>query len=297
MKERTTVELRFPRDVDDEAVVAILHSFSGLRPDQRVVLDTLADRDGIRHLLTTTPATLAALRGILRAELPNLRLLDTRPPDPDSYSAAVRWRLAPRPGVLRDGDAGRVGSALLAALQPLGDGERLRVRLIIGRGRALSLPPERKEGRSFGGAAKARVRALQGKAGEPTFRIRLLAAVQADHPKRADHLLGRLSVVLRSLATPHGRLTGWRVPGFLVRRQLTRDGLWLLPDLLSATELAGLLAWPTGAPSLPGSRSGRLRYGCRRGASRRPDGGSLVPTGREPSGTSACLPRPRWVIA
>jgi hypothetical protein len=250
MNGRTTVELRFPRDVGTEAVVAILRSLSGLRPNQRVVLDTVAGQDGICHLLTTSPATLAALRGILRAELPSLRLLDGAWPEPDDFSAAARWRLAPRPGVLRDNDAGRVGPALLAALQPLSEGERLLIRVIVGRGRAPSLSPERKEGRSRGRAARGR--ALQGKTAEPMLRARLVVAVRAGHPKRGEHLLGRISVVLRSLATPHGRLTGWRVPGFLVRRQLSRDSLGLLPDPLSATELAGLLAWPTDTPLLPG---------------------------------------------
>jgi hypothetical protein len=249
VKGRTTVELRFPREVGTETVEAVLRSLAGLRPDQRVVLDTLADRDGIRHLLTATPATLAALRGILRAELSGLRLLDSVGLEATGFAAAVRWRLSPRPGVLRD-DASRVGPALLAALQPVSDGERLLIRVIVGRGRTPSLPPERREGRSRGHAAW--VRALQGKGAEPMLRVRLLTGAEAGHPKRADHLLGRISVVLRSLATPHGRLSGWRVPRFLAGRQFAHDGLGLLPDLLSATELAGLLAWPTDTPTLPG---------------------------------------------
>lgn len=248
MKGRTTVELRFPREVGTDAVAAILRSLSGLRPDQRVVLDTVADRDGIRHLVTTSPATLGALRGIFRAELPGLRLLDSAGPELRDFSAAARWRLSPRPGVLREADAGRIGPALLAALQPLSEGERLLIRVIVGRGRTPSLPPEQGEGR----AARARSRALQGKGAEPMFRVRLVVAAQAGHSKRSDHLLGRISVVLRSLATPHGHLTGWRVPRFLTGRQLVRDGLGLLPDLLSATELSGLLAWPTDTPMLPG---------------------------------------------
>lgn len=248
MRGRSTVELRFPRDLETESVVVILRSVSGLRPGQRVVLDTVADHDGIRHLLTATPATLAALRGILRAELPALRLSDSARSDVADFSTAVRWRLAPRPGVLRSEDANRVGSALLAALIPLAEGERLLLRLVVGSGRVGTLPPERRGG----GAAGSRARALRGKVAEPPLRVRLLAAATAGHPKRADHLLGRLSVVLRSLATPHGRLQGWPVPRFLVSRQLASSGLGLWPDVLSAAELAGLLAWPTESPNVPG---------------------------------------------
>jgi DNA helicase HerA-like ATPase len=247
---RTTVELRFPRDVGTDAAVAVLRSLSGLRAGQRVALDTAADGDGIRHFLTTRPPTLAALRGVFRAELPGLRMIDAAPLDPARFTAAVRWRLTPRPGVLRDADAGRVGPALLAALQPLSDGERLLIRLVVGRGRA-AIPAPNGSG-SKHPVARARTRAVQAKAAEPMLRVRLVAAVDAGHPKRRDHLLGRISVVLRSLATPHGRLSGWRVPRFLAGRQLVGDGLGLLPDLLSATELAGLLAWPTDGPTLPG---------------------------------------------
>lgn len=250
MRDRTTVELRFPREVGTEAAVAVLRSLSGLRADQRVVLDTAADGDGIRHFLTTTPPTLAALRGVFRAELPGLRMIDAAPLDPVGLTGAVRWRLAPRPGVLRDADAKRIGPALLAALQPLSDGERLLIRLVVGRGRAAAIPAS-SGSRSRHPATRARSKAVQAKAAEPMLRVRLVAVADAGHPKRRNHLLGRISVVLRSLATPHGRLTGWRVPPFLAGKQLG-DGLGLLPDLLSATELSGLLAWPTDRPNLPG---------------------------------------------
>ena len=243
MTDRTTAELRFPRDVGSESVVAVLRSFSGVRRNQRVVLDTVADHDGIRHFLTTAPATLEVLRGIVRAELPGLRLFGGAGMNATGFSTAIRWRLSPRPGVLRSEDAGRVGPALLAALQPLAEGERLLLRLVVGSGRAAALPPER---------AGARGRAILSKAAEPLLRVRLLAAAAAAHPKRADHLLGRVSVVLRSLATPHGRLTGFRLPSFLIGHGLNRDALGLWPDALSTAELAGLLAWPTETPSLPG---------------------------------------------
>jgi hypothetical protein len=243
----TTTEIRFPREVSADAVLAAVRGFSGIRPGQYVVLDALADREGIRHLLTATPATLAALRGILRAELSGLRLLDGTPPDPSGFQTAVRWRLAPRPGVLRD-DHVRLGPELLSALQPLAEGERLLVRVVIGRGRAV-LPPE---GRGSSRRAAARSQALRRKATEPVLRARLLTAAEAAHPKRREHLVGRISVVLRSLATPHGHLAGRRVPGFLAARQLGRVGLGLVPDTLSAAELSGLLAWPTEAPVLPG---------------------------------------------
>jgi hypothetical protein len=243
---RSSVELRFPREASGEAVLAAVRGLAGLRPGQHVTLDTVADADGIRHLLTATPASLAALRGVLRAELPALRLTDGAVPNLSGFQTAVRWRLTPRPGVLRE-DQARLGSALLAALQPLSEGEQLLIRLVVGRGRA-PLPPE-------GGHRSRRVareRALRSKAAEPMLRVRLLTAAEAAHPKRREHLLGRISLVLRSLATPHGRLAGRRVPSLLVGRQLGRGSLGVLPDSLSASELAGLLAWPAETPVLPG---------------------------------------------
>lgn len=251
MKALSSAEVRFPRELGSEDAAAILRSLSGLRPGEQVVFDALADRGGIRHFVTASPAALATVRGVFRAEVSGVRMLDAEAPDSSGLQTAVRWRLAPRLGALRDADAARVGPALLAAMQPLAKGERLLLRLVLGGGRGAPSPVPRAGGRSSSPAARARVRALQGKAAESRLRVRLIAAAEAGHPKRRDYLLGRVSVVLRSLATPHGRLVGWRVPRPFVARQL-RPGLGLLPDHLSAAELAGLLAWPTESPVLPG---------------------------------------------
>jgi hypothetical protein len=250
VRNSATVEVRFPSEVETRSALAVLRGLAGVRPGQRVALDVAADRGGIRHFLTAAPATLASLRGILRAELPALRLHEGTRSEVDGFRAAVRWRLVPRSGVLRDEDAGRVGPALLAAIQPLGKDERILIRLIVTPGHHRSVPERQPSWLDRIG--RERAASLRRKAREPQLRVRLLVAAQAGHPKRAAHLLGRVSVVLRSLATPHGRLVGWRVPGFLVRHLLVYRGLGLLPDTLSAAELAGLLAWPTDAPTLPG---------------------------------------------
>jgi hypothetical protein len=260
-----TVELRFPRELTAAAVLDVLRGLSGLPPGNQVVLDVVADRSGVRHLLTAPSATVASLRSGLRASVPGVRLVAVER-GPVGYGRAVRWRLMPRGGVLRDGDAERVAAGLLAAMQPLSDGERLIVRWVVGPGRWRALPrPRTGRGgsRELGllaellhdaGPTAERLRALRRKQSEPALRARLVVAASAGHPKRAAHLLGRVSTVLRSVATPHGRLHGWRISGATSLMQRPRLGLW--PDSLSAAELAGLLGWPVGGMALPGVSTG-----------------------------------------
>jgi hypothetical protein len=263
-----TVELRFPRDLAPAAVVDVLRGLSGLPLGSQVVLDVSADRSGVRHFLSASPATVASVRSGLRASVPALRAVPVEPGrgGRGRYTRGVRWRLVPRGGALRDADAERVGAGLLAALQPLSTGERLLVRWVVGPGRWRALPKPasgRRGARDLGllaellhdaGPTADRLRALRHKQSEPALRARVVVAAAAGHPKRAEHLLGRVSTVLRSVATPHGRLEGRRVSA--ATRLLRRPGLGLRPDLLSAAELAGLLGWPAGDVRLPGVSTG-----------------------------------------
>ena len=94
-------------------------------------------------------------------------------------------------------------------------------------------------------------RLLRNKNSGSVVRARGLIAVQAGHPKRATHLLGRISAVLRSRSTAYGRLrTSPRLRSEL-KRDLSRNS-FLLMDRYASDELAGLLAWPIDAPALPG---------------------------------------------
>jgi hypothetical protein len=244
-----TVRLQFGRDVTPEAMTAVVDRLSGLHPGARVVLDVRADRNEISHYLHSDQATLETLRGSLRAVLPSLRLEPGKPglqPE-QAYRYGRLIRLRGRLRVLRDDAIPETSAGLLAALQPLGKDEQVLLRWVIRSGRPFTVPTA---GIGTNIETEER-RLLRNKNDGSVVRARGLVAVQAGHPKRASHLLGRVNAVLRSRGTAYGRLrTSPRTTGQL-RRDLSRPS-FLLMDRYSSDELAGLLAWPIDAPALPG---------------------------------------------
>jgi energy-coupling factor transporter ATP-binding protein EcfA2 len=78
-----------------------------------------------------------------------------------------------------------------------------------------------------------------------------VVAVQTGHRKRAWHLQARVLAVLRTRLTPYGQIRSVARSGRWLTRTLARREWWC-GDRYSASELAGLLAWPVDAPALPG---------------------------------------------
>jgi hypothetical protein len=245
-----SVRLRFGRDVTPEAVLALLDRLSGLPAFATVALDVYADRDGIRHYLHAPPATLDALRGALRALLPSVRLeaVDgSAGRFAQQYRSGRAIRLRGRLGVVRQERPEEASLGLLAALQPLGQDERLLLRWLIRPARPLPLPRVQ-DGQLVEPEERRRLRLKN----EATVLVaRGFVAVSAGHPKRAAHLLGRVSSVLRTRNTAYGQLRAVPRARSAITRDLARRS-FLRGDRYAAGELAGLLAWPLGAPALPG---------------------------------------------
>ena len=214
-----SVRLHFGRDVTPEVMTALVDRLSGLHRGARVVLDVRADREGISHYLHSDQATLETLRGSFRALLPSLRLEAVKPclrPD-----HAYRWgralRLRGRLRVVRDDTAAETSAGLLAALQPLGEKERVLYRWLIRSGRPMTVPSAG-SGQSIETEERRR---LRNKNAGSVVQARGLVVVEAGHPKRAIHLLGRVNAVLRSRSTAYGRV----VATPLLRGQIA--GSWL----------------------------------------------------------------------
>jgi hypothetical protein len=53
--ELTWFQLRFPRDLDEDAVLAALSSFSGVPHRTRLIFDLSATQAGIEHRLAVSP--------------------------------------------------------------------------------------------------------------------------------------------------------------------------------------------------------------------------------------------------
>ena len=241
------VELCFGRDVTSEAVLAVLDRVAGMHRHACPAFEVVASHGGVRHFAEADQATIDNLEGALRAHLPRVQLSNARSAPHEKRVFGGSIRLGGRLRTLRVDAPGELSTGLLAALQPVGQGEQIVVRWIVRRGRQMTVPYPR-----------------GGQLVEPEERRRLriknegsvllahgTLAVRAGHPRRAAHLLARATSVLRTRNTAYGYLRTWPVPQFWLKWLLTRRS-FLLGDRYSAAELAGLLAWPIDAPALPG---------------------------------------------
>jgi hypothetical protein len=244
-----SVRLHFGRDLTPEVMTAVVDRLSGLHPGARVVLDVRADHGGISHYLHTDQATLETLRGSLRALLPTVRFEPVNPcllPG-EAYRYGRSIRLTGRLHTLRTDVVPETAASLLAALQPLGERERALMRWVIRAGRP-SVVPAAQSGVNIEPEERRRLRT---KNSGSIVRARGLIAVEAGHPHRAAHLIGRINAVLRSRSTAYGRLSTVPLSRGQLRHRLSRTTFWLM-ERFASDEIAGLLAWPIAAPALPG---------------------------------------------
>jgi hypothetical protein len=241
-----TARLLFGRDLTADAMVAVTECLAGLSSGRTVVLDVEADARGVRHYLSTDRATLDGLRGSLRALLPSLRLV-AEERTPVAYTAGRVLRLGGRFGVLRNDRVSETSAGLLAAMQPLGKSERMLLRWWVQPGRAVTVPHVER-GKPLDADA---MRQLRAKNAGGIVRASGLVAVRTGERRRAWHLQARVLSVLRTRLTPYGQIRSAARSGRLLARLVARRHLWG-GDRYSASELAGLLAWPVDAPLLPG---------------------------------------------
>jgi len=255
------VELHFDTDLSAKATEAVLAATSGLPRGSRLVLETLADHETVRHVLRTDHATHDSLTSQLRGLLPGLRQTTCELPEASwTHAATLRWSGAHL--LLRTDQADEAAAALLAALAPLRPGEALGLRWILSPTRRPRRPDSRTPREPVGlldivrpGQPPARDdgRAIGAKYSGPLLRAQGFALVRTADPKRAAHLLGRVVAVVRARRGATGALRARRVDADRLssRRLLPARGSYYSP-----AELAGLLGWPIGAPILPGLHLG-----------------------------------------
>jgi energy-coupling factor transporter ATP-binding protein EcfA2 len=249
------IELRFGTDLTQSVVDALLAALAGLPQTSVVRFETLATVDGIRHILRSDQATLDTVSGQLRALAPSTRI------EPAPATTAIGWRMgarlswSPHHPLLRVDATTETATGVLAGLN-VAPGEALLLQVALRPGRPAPLPSAQSEGAGPGLFAPPRIaphvlNGLRAKNGGPLVRCRVLLAVACGHPGRGAHLLGRVVSVFRARRGPHGHLVVRRLSARGVEdmlRSSRRGG----GDLLSPSELAGLVAWPIGAPQIHG---------------------------------------------
>ena len=128
-------QLRFPHDLEQDAALAALSSFSGLPSRSRLVLELSASAEGIVHRLGVSPSHTELVTASLRAAIPSLRL---EPVETPTQRRGLLWQLTPRLATLRTDDLGAIAAGLLSSLFPLRGGETVSLRWHL---RSAPLPP------------------------------------------------------------------------------------------------------------------------------------------------------------
>jgi hypothetical protein len=271
--------LTFPRGLDPAAVVAFVSGLSGLvaprlsRPftTRAVMVEISATNAGISHHVLVPERHAPLVLASLRASLPSVGVR----PNPD-YQPLVPVLTAELglsdPGrTLAVDQTERVGTAILASLQPLGPDERVIVQWSLmptgpvgiatgHEGRAGGVLSKLWSGRPEMEPDPEVVRAARAKQAAPLFVATGRVGIVASRD-RSRSLVARTLAAFHVANAPGVHLFRRNVLSSVASRRLTEHRLPLLamPATLNAAELGALIAFPLGDVSLPGLRLG----GCR----------------------------------
>ena len=258
-------------------IAAITHAPRGfLLVPPPLVLEVVATAGGIEHSLgVPSPMEGAVLAG-LRAALPGARLEQAdRGHGSNAAKTVMRLgaavRLAGRERQMAVERAAASNQALLAALQPLGGGERICWQwIIVGAGTPPPLPPVSQQAELAAFSAwrdddssrdSDALRSARLKLREPLLHVTGRLLVEAAARPRLLALFGRTWGPVRSLNVPGARLVRSLLPSWLVLRQADSLALplWWWPVRANSRELAGILALPVGEAPLPGVSTSSAR--------------------------------------
>jgi hypothetical protein len=276
--------LRLPHGLAVADVAAFLTACTGIRARRwqrpfvvrAVALELVATSEGIMHYVLVPGIFADVVLGALRAAMPGAvaRRVDLRHRPRATAAAEVGqsgWR---KP--LVTGQAQRISNALLASLQPLGDGERIVVQWILAPTGPVT-PPVVAQGQARRGRPTlastlwrlvstppvdtTTAQQIRAKQASPLFAASGRIGAVASNVRRARALRSRVLATLHTANAPGAHLyrAGW--PSRLVRRWIDERIAPLVrqPCLLNADELAGLVGWPLGDVSLPGLSLGGTR--------------------------------------
>lgn len=273
--------LRLPANLSAEQVTAWLSAVAAgthaprysLLPAPPLVLQIDASESGIEHTICTPHSMAEAVLTSLRAQLPGVRADEC----PDYLSGRVRpgfaaeARLSSRRRPLAQERAVQASAGLLAALQPLGRDERIRIQWIVtgaGTPRPVASPSVRSrrpaDGVWLGGDLQTDpedVRAQRLKERAPLLHGSLRIAIDAGSRGRTYMLFARIWGACRMLNAPGVQVVRRLLPSFVVADRFARLSIPLTqwPFLLGSQEAAGLVGLPMGGVTVPGLVLGSSR--------------------------------------
>lgn len=267
---RKAYKIGFPADLDAERVNAWVRSISGTlrgRPTSifgtpTIVFETWADNLGITHRLKVPWSHADFIVSQLRSLVPGVRVLPEDHPPVETWTVATEFALTNKSRQLRIRSAADMSTSLLAAVQPLNDGEKVIIQWTV----TPSSPthkPIYKVAQSHqlhprmlvtdNLATRDEVNDRRDKLDEPNVLAVLRVATLAGTPPRAEHLAHRVRAALSSIHGPSTRFVKRLMRTQRLQQRIDRAaGSVVFPIQLSAPELTALIAWPIGNPFVSG---------------------------------------------
>jgi len=231
-------------------VVATTHATGlGLHLPQALGLEVSADEHGITHMLLVPKKTTGSVMAGLRAMLPSVRVEEVSLDVAPTYTLAAEARLTSLLRPLAHDRAELASTSILAALQPLGSGERITLQWFF-----TGVPAPAPVQAGSAGTSGDATRDARLKLTEPLLQAVARLGIVAAAPDRAASLFGQAWGTLRSLNAPGARIVRRHLPSSVVATWLEQRRLPVMrfPLILNVKELAGLLAMTLDNAHLPG---------------------------------------------
>ena len=263
---RRTYHSNFPDGLKHEHVLQFTRVLSTRprhgfwRVGDAVTLDVVSDAGQLRWFIGFEAREEALVLSALRSALPSLTLELS---DEALPMIATAWelRLNTTRRLLNTETADEVAAALLAALSDARHGEVVRLHWLIGPwvARRVVPPPVRNQDRGLFELEQLvrnhdEARALRDKQREPLFAVVGRIGIRAASEPRVRQLRQRVVGALQLTRAPGVGFQRRRLPSGLVRSRLDRlvQPAFGWPAILNASELACVLGWPIGNPTIEG---------------------------------------------
>lgn len=273
--------LVFPAELSVDQVVAWLQAFSGTLPGglarlwgaPHLTFELWATAEhGFRYRLTARRGQADYVVSQLRTALPGVRATPTVSITTQAWTRVAELGTRSHTRSLRISKAETFSAVLLSSLRGLALRPRETVVLqVVVRPAIPELPPAARAGRPAkmgalivlpsGQRTKDAVLDQRRKLEEVNFLAAVRVGVYAATSERADHLLAGVRAAFGSVRTAANTIYMRSTPQRRAQRRLAQgDAPVFFPMQLAARELAGLLAWPIGAPNVAGLPQSRTRH-------------------------------------
>lgn len=255
--QRQVYSLTFPADLDSSSVLKWLRSLSGmmhargfrLTGTPTVVFEMWADEKGIRHLVRVPWQQDAEyLMNQLTGLVPGMTATRLTETPEHQWTFAVELGMRNSTGALSIESPEELAARLLLSVGEVLDNESILIQWVVTTARREAVQPTDRED-------------VKRKLSEANVLAVARIAARAETPKRAEHLAYNVKKALSSVHSSRVSFQRRMVPETKVKERtaLARAPM-TFPIQLSLTELAALVAWPMGSPSVAGLPQSRTRY-------------------------------------